>query len=191
MLIYIAAAPGLPPQACELGQCEPNAFPAMAPSGGSTSAQAANSASAQSYWAIPYPYTAGFGLNTLSNNNPAYYAVFPHRDRPTEAFVKDFTLRGVVDGRDAYVRVFKADITLRFTDEAGNAKARTIPVACGMEFADSDQKNNVILEAGATLPAAAGQPYARKFSHSFGGDGKPTEAVVLLASPSSPSTDSE
>jgi hypothetical protein len=179
---YITGAPGLPAQACSLGECQPNAYSRPAP----TTSEPAEDAADTPLWSIPAPYAADFALHTPSNSNPAYFALFPSGERPTTAIVQDFTLRGVVDGRDAYVRVFRADITVHFSAEAGASETQRIAVASGMEFLDADPAGNVVLAADATQPVADGQPYCRKFSHQFAGDREPAEVVVLLVGPDEP-----
>jgi hypothetical protein len=179
---YVTGGPGLPAQACSLGECQPNAYSRPAQTNGSP--EPAKQVTTESQlWAIPAPYSADFALHTLSNSNPAYFALFPSGERPAEAAVQDFTLRGVVDGRDAFVRAFRADITIHFSAEKGADSSQTIRVASGMEFADDDTSDNVVLAADATEPAADGQPYCRKFAHQFSGDREPTEVVVLLVAP--------
>jgi len=179
---YVTGAPGLPAQACSLGECQPNAYTHPAPPKGTPKSTTQQTTKAP-LWAIPAPYPADFALHTLSNSNPAYFALFPSGERPADAAVQDFTLRGVVDGRDAFVRAFRADITIHFSAEAGADSSQTIRVASGMEFADPDTSDNVVLAAGATEPAADGQPCCRKFAHQFSGDREPTEVVVLLVAP--------
>jgi hypothetical protein len=178
-ITYLTGAPGLPMQACSLGECQPNAYSReAAPEAAPTERDASDSV-----WAIPEPYGEDFGLHTISNSNPAYFALFPSGERPAQALSQDFTLRGVVDGRDAFVRVFKADISVSFSAEGGEVETRIIPSASGMEFTDRNTADNVVLPPGATEPAAEGQSYCRKFSHQFTGDREPTEVVVLLVGP--------
>lgn len=179
---YVTGAPGLPAQACSLGECQPNAYFRPASTNGASTPVTERTTESR-LWAIPAPYSADFALHTISNSNPAYFAVFPSGERPADAAVQDFTLRGVIDGRDAYVRAFRADITIHFSAEAGAESSQTIRVGSGMEFNDDNISDNVVLAAGATEPAAEDQPYCQKFVHQFAGDREPTEVVVLLVAP--------
>ncbi|TWT95408.1 hypothetical protein Pla108_35560 [Botrimarina colliarenosi] len=179
---YVTGAPGLPAQSCSLGECQPNAYSRPAPATG----EPEEADPPTPIWSITAPYAADFALHTLSNSNPAYFALFPSGERPATAVVQDFTLRGVIDGRDAYVRAFRADITVHFSAEGGESEPLTLAVASGMEFLDADPADNVVLAADATQPAVEGQPYCRRFAHRFAGDREPTEVVALLVSPDQP-----
>lgn len=167
VLFLLVDAPGLPGQNCPDGECEELA--------GATSAAEANDD-----WTIPEPYPTDFSLHSISNSNPAYFAVFPSGERPAKAVRQDFTLFGPRGSKPIHVRTFKAERTLRLAGPGGKTIAKPYVYAVGAEFKDDDTSDNIIVGDDANRPGAAGKTTCRVFQHQYAGDTEPTEHMVLI-----------